>query len=311
MKDYYKILGVGRKATQEEIKKAYRKLALKYHPDKNQGNKASEDKFKEIAEAYEVLKDPTKRKNYDRFGKYWKGAGNRGAGAGAGGRGGFEDIFEQFNRQRGQNINMEDLFGSDIFEQFFRGFTGAGGGRNTGRGQQSYGSGRKGSDYQSQMPITLEEAYHGLDKTVRIKGETVSVPIKKGIKNEQVIKLKGKGAAGINGGKRGDLRLTIHINPHDIFTRKGDDLHCDLLVDLYTAVLGGKAKLPTFKGTKKISIGPQTSNGKVLRLKGLGMPNLKEPNVYGNLYATVQVQIPSNLSEQELALFEQLKVLRD
>ena len=326
-KDYYKILGVSKNASQEEIKKAYRKLAVKYHPDKNPDDKKAEERFKDIAEAYEVLKDPEKRKRYDELGANWKYYQQQGAGAE-----GFD--WSKFGGRRGTRVEFEgdlgDLFGGGGFSDFFNSFFGGFGTGNTGRSQfrsgpshggpshggpsyggpfgSSSGFGAKGQDLESQMSISLEEAYQGVTKILNVNGNQLRLTIKPGIRDGQTLRLKGKGGPGVNG-TAGDLYLKINVSSNATFERKGDDLYVDLPVDLYTAVLGGKANVKTLKGVVSVNIPKGTENGKTLRLKGLGMPNYENNHVFGDLYAKVSVQIPKNLSEEEINLFKQLKQL--
>lgn len=313
-KDYYKILGVGKNASADEIKKAYRKLAAKYHPDKNPGDKAAEEKFKDINEAKEVLTDPEKRKMYDRFGSAYKQYRTTGQ------PGDFD--WSQFGggRERGSphgggqpfgggSFNFEDLFGGsgDFFEMLF-GQPFGGGGRKK---SWQAASAAKGQDLSSEASLTLEEAYHGTNRQLSVGGETIKLSIKPGAKDGQKLKLSGKGSPGVNGGPRGDLYITVKVSPHPRFERDGDNLLCDLPVDLYTALLGGKTELRTLKGAIKVDIPPETENGKVLRLKGMGMPLYGQPGKFGDLYAKISIQIPQNLSAEELELFKKLKRLRE
>ena len=315
-KDYYKILGVSKNASQEDIKKAYRKLAVKYHPDKNQDDKKAEERFKDIAEAYEVLKDPEKRKRYDELGANWKYYQQNDGGAG-----GFD--WSKYKGRGGTRVEFEgdfgDLFGGGGFSDFFNSFFGGFGAGSTGRSQfrtESGGSsfdrssafGAKGQDLESQMSISLEEAYHGVTKILNVNGNQLRLKIKPGIRDGQTLRLKGKGGPGVNGAA-GDLYLKINISPNATFERKGDDLYVDLPVDLYTAILGGKTNVKTLKGAVSVNIPKGTENGKTLRLKGLGMPNYENNHVFGDLYAKVRVSIPKNLSEEEINLFKQLKQL--
>jgi curved DNA-binding protein len=310
-KDYYKILGVDKKASTDEVKKAYRKLAVKYHPDKNTGDKVAEDRFKEINEAHEVLSDPEKRKKYDRFGEDWRhyqaSGGNetqfdwsqyarsqseRGAGNGNEGYGTFE---------------FRDIFGGqgagDFFEMLFGRSPGASsGGRRT--------ASRRGQDAEAELPITLEEAYSGATKMFEMNGQTIRIRINPGIQDGQSLRLTGKGNPGARGGQSGDLYLKIRVLPHPEFTRKENDLYRDLPISLYAAVLGGKAEVRTLRGTVKVDIQPGTQNGQTLRLAGLGMPVYNEPGRLGDLYATTVVQIPLRLTDQEKELFRKLAELR-
>ncbi len=310
-KDYYKILGIDKNASTDEVKKAYRKLAIKYHPDKNKGDKSAEDRFKEINEANEVLSDPEKRKKYDTFGEDWrhyqasggnesqfdwsKYAGQRGGAHAGNGNEGF-GTFE-----------FRDIFGgqgaSDFFEALFgRGPSTAGGRRSS--------SPRKGRDAEAELPITLEEAYLGTTKLLDLNGQTIRIRINPGMEDKQVLRLAGKGSSGPRGGQPGDLFLTVRVLPHTEFERKGDDLYRDLPIPLYTAVLGGKVEVNTLKGVVKVDIQPGTQNGQTLRLSGLGMPLYNEQGRFGDLYARTVVQIPTQLSEEEQGMFQKLAELR-
>jgi len=300
-KDYYKILGISKTAKEGEIKKAYRKLAIKYHPDKNPGNKQAEEKFKEINEANDVLSDPEKRKQYDQFGENWSQF------QGASGQA-YRDASR--NRQGGgqqYTMNEEDFqnsFGgnfSDIFENMF--------GQRQGRNwkdayaQQHF----SGQDYNAELEISLEESYHGTAKQFSVNGSPMTIKLKPGIKDGQALKLKGKGGPGTQGGPPGDLYLTIHVKHHPFFERKGDDLYFDAHIGLYTAVLGGKAEIRTLDGLIKIDIPEETQNDKVLRLKGKGMPGYDHPNKKGDLYIKIKVDLPTHLSSREKELFKELK----
>jgi len=304
-KDYYKILGVGKTATQDEIKKAYRKLANKYHPDKTKGDKTAEEKFKDINEANGILSDPVKRKKYDQFGADWKHYEEAGQQPGGfdwskytGGRGGREHTMsqEEFSAMFGE----EGL--GNIFETIFGQQSGGRGGR---RSRAS-----KGEDFEAETTLSLEEAYHGSERLLKIHDQTIKVTMKPGIVDGQVLRVAGKGARGSNGGPNGDLYITIRIAPHAEFQRRGNDLTCDRPVELYTAVLGGKARIKTMKGTVDVDITRETHNGKVLRLLGLGMPVYGTKSEFGNMYVTVVIQLPDHLSEQETELFKQLSSLR-
>jgi curved DNA-binding protein len=311
-KDYYKTLGVEKNATQDEIKKAFRKLAVKYHPDKTKGDKSAEEKFKEVNEAYEVLRDPEKRKKYDTMGSNWKAYEQAG-----GQQGGFD--WSQFYDQGGSGQkgyrfetggSDSDFFGGGVFSDFFEQMFGGGGG---GFRQQKSARGAipvRGHDLTAEMEITLDEAYSGVSKTFRLEGEAIRLNIKPGIKDGQVLKLGGKGAPGINGGQPGDLLLTINVKNTGKYERKGDDLYADLNVDLYTAVLGGKAPFQTYKGTVNVTIPAGTQSGKLMKLPGMGMPSYSIKNKFGDLYLKIEVQVPQDLSDKEKQLFEELRQLR-
>jgi curved DNA-binding protein len=288
-KDYYKILGVSKTATTEEIKKAYRKLAIKYHPDKNQGNKAAEEKFKEANEANDVLSDPEKRKKYDELGENWKYYQNAPPP-----NQGFQGGRQHY---RYSSSDEDDGSGfSDFFESIF-------GNRFGGRSRGP----SKGEDYQTHVNITLEEAYTGTARLLEVNGEKLQMKFKPGTADEQNLRIKGKGGPGDNGGQRGDIYVTVHVTPHPHFERKGDDLYCEVPVDLYTAILGGKASVRTLKGALQVTIPKETESGKVLRLKGLGMPKYGKAEEFGDLYAKVKLLLPKNLTAEEIALFQQLK----
>lgn len=306
-KDYYAILGVAKNATQEEIRKQYRKLAVKYHPDKNQGNRQAEEKFKDLGEAYEVLGDAEKRKKYDTLGSNWKQY-EQTAGNGA--------DFSQWARQRGGNRNYQtDAAGgfggtdfSDFFNSFFGGgFGGFGQGRRSSRQQEAP---RKGQDYETTVEVTLEEAYHGARRLITLDRDKISVTIPAGVSNGQTLRVRGKGATGRQGGESGDLYLHMTIPPDSRFERRGDDLYMDLHVPLYKAVLGGEIQVPALKGGVTMKIPAETQNGKVLRMKGLGMPVYRKKGVNGDLYLKVKIELPVNLTKEELALFGQLARLR-
>lgn len=310
-KDYYKVLGVNKNATQDEIKKAYRKLAVKYHPDKNKGNKEAEEKFKEANEANEVLSDPQKRKKYDELGENWKYYQQ------SGGQQDF-DWSQYTNQGGGQSYystgDFSDTFGGGSgFSDFFETLFGQGFGGSQTRSRRSGSTRRaklKGEDLTAEMSITLEDAYKGAEKIFDLDGQSIKLKIKPGISNGQTLKLNSKGAPGYNGGPAGDLLLKIYVLNDPIFERKADDLYTTLRVDLFTAVLGGKAPLKTFKGTININIPNKSQNGKVLRLQGLGMPKYGKSNQFGDLYAKINVEIPVNLSSKEIDLFKELSQIR-
>jgi curved DNA-binding protein len=303
-KDYYKILGVDKKASQAEIKKAYRKLAVKYHPDKAQGNKASEEKFKEINEAYEVLSDPKKREKYDTLGANWKQFEQGGGGfdprqwGGTGGGGSFH--FEG---------DPSEIFGEGGFSDFFNMFFGGQGMGGTGRTYQRRPRARKGHDYEVETTLTLEEAYHGTTRILNLEGKKIRMKIKPGAYDGQKLRVKGKGGPGAHGGSAGDLYLHIKVAPHHLYKRNGDNLEQVLNLNFYTAVLGGKATAHTFTGPVNVKIPAGTQNGKVLRLKGKGMPVYGKSGTYGDMLLKVNVLIPRHLTQREKELFEELKKL--
>lgn len=316
-KDYYAVLGVDKNASDKEIKKAYRKLAAKYHPDRNPDNQEAEQKFKEINEANEVLSNPEKRKKYDTLGANWEAYeqsgfqgspfgqgdpfGQRGSGQtfvfegdpseffGRRGRSGFSDFFEAF---------FGDHFGgADPFEAFQQ---------QTGRRQRR----SMGQDLQAELNITLEEAYRGGSRTFTLHGKNLRIQIKPGAYDGQKLRLKDKGAPGPDG-QKGDLYLILKVTPHPRFQRKENDLIIDKKVDLYTAVLGGKVEVPTLASPLRVNIPAGTESGKTLRLKGKGMPVYGKPNQHGDLLVRVQVEMPKRLTPEEEKLFKQLKKIHE
>ena len=300
-KDYYKILGVNKSASVDEIKKAYRKLALKYHPDKNPNNKAAEEKFKEINEANEVLSDPEKKKKYDALGENFNQYRQQGR---------QEDSFDWSKWTSGNQGNYgsfsdEEAFGNEgNFSSFFESVFGGGFNRRS-------NTKMKGQDYRAEIEVSLEDAYHGKESRIEVNGKILQMKLNPGVKNGQVLRIKEKGGPGRNGGAKGDIYLTLVIPSHPHFERREDDLYCNMPVELYTAILGGKQLVITLKGNIRIDIPVGTENGKVLRLKGLGMPKFGKTNEFGDLYAKVNILLPKNLTEKELNLFKELQRLRN
>lgn len=301
-KDYYKVLGVNKTATQVEIKKAYRKLAIKYHPDKNKGNKQSEEKFKEIAEANDVLSDPGKRKKYDEMGSNW----NQYQNYSQPNTGGYAQSYQR-KGGGGQEFSgdLNDLFGrsggfSDFFNMFF-------GGRN----EDSYTpQAQKGTNLQAKLHLSLEEAYKGVRKIIDLGEEKIGINIKPGIQDEQKLKIRGKGGKGQRRAVPGDLYVIISINPHPVFTRKGNDLYCRLPLNISAAVLGGKIQLASLSGHINMTIPPETENEKTFRLKGMGMPDYDKPGIKGDLYVSVYIEVPKNISAEEKDLYKKLAQLK-
>jgi curved DNA-binding protein len=310
-KDYYKIMGVDRNASEKEIKKAYRRLARKYHPDVNPSDKGAEERFKEINEAHEVLADPEKRRKYDQLGASWQqwqrtgrdpsgfDWGQWSAGAPGGGR-----VHVEYG-------DLGDLFDGGGFSDFFEAIFGG-----TGRqGPQTWTSTRqarprRGQDYEQPVEITLEEAFTGTRRVLEKDGRRIEVRIPPGVKTGSKVRIAGEGAPGLGGGATGDLYLKVTILPHKVFERKGDDLYCEVPVDLYTAILGGETNVPTLEGTVSLKIPSETQGGRTFRLKGRGMPQLRDSNKRGNLYAKVKVVLPKDLSSKEEELFRELALMR-
>ncbi len=302
-KDYYKVLGVNKNATEKEIKKAYRKLAKKYHPDNNKGDKASEEKFKEINEANEVLSDPEKRKQYDTLGADWQNYQQGG--------GDWQQYARQQGRSGGQGFSFKgdpsEFFGggggSGDFSSFFETFFGQG--QQYSRSQQR--GPRKGQDVTASLPITLLEAYEGSKRTFEWKGKKMRITIKPGTKDGQKLRIKGKGEASRSGGPNGDLYIIMEIQPDGRFKRKGSDLVYTAQVDLYTAVLGGKVEIPTMTGRIKITVPKGTETGRIVRIKGKGMPKDAQKKQFGDLLVHLKVNLPKDLTSEEEALFRKLQ----
>jgi curved DNA-binding protein len=299
-KDYYKTLGVAKTATQDEIKKAFRKAAIKYHPDKNPGDKKAEEKFKEMSEANEALSDPEKRKKYDELGENWKYQQEYGAQqGGAQGGGGFGRSTQYSGGFGGES---ESDF-SDFFENLFGGGSGSGG---FSRSRQRSTQPRRGPDHQAEMQITLEDAYSGGERQIRLEGQALKLNLKPGIHDGQVIRLRGKGGEGVNGGERGDLLISLHLTPHPRFAIEGNDLHTDHSIDIYQATLGGKVPVQLIGRQIMMDIPPGTDSDKKFRLKNLGMPVYDKPGTHGDLYVRIRITTPKQLTEKERELFQQL-----
>jgi curved DNA-binding protein len=282
--DYYEVLGTKKTATEEEIKNAYRKLARKLHPDLNPNDKDANKKFQQLNEANEVLSDPVKRKKYDQYGKDWQ----------------HSDQFEQA-RQSGRRNGRQasaDGFEGDDFSDFFSSMFGGGGSRSKAK--------YRGQDYNSQLQLSLRDAYTTHQQTMNVNEKTVRITIPAGVENGQSIKLKGYGAPGVNGGPSGDLYLTFAIANDPRFKRKGNDLYLNEDLDLFTAVLGGDITIETMSGKIKLKVQPETQNGTKTRLKGKGFPLYKIEGEFGDLYITYSIKIPTNLSEKQKNLFKQL-----
>lgn len=298
--DYYKILGVDKSATQDDIKKAYRKQARKLHPDLNPDDKEAEKKFKELNEANEVLSNPENRAKYDKYGENWKHGEE------------YEKAQQQQQRQyQGQNhsggYSGADFGEGEDFSDFFQSmFGGSGGG--FGRSSKGSASGKfKGQDVHAELNLNLRDAATTHSQTFDINGKKVRITIPAGVYDGQQIKLKGHGSPGFNGGPNGDLYITFNIPADQDFERIGDDLKTKVAVDLYTAVLGGDVKVDTLNGSVNLKVKPETQNGMTVRLKGKGFPVYKKEGHFGDLFVTYEVKMPVNLTEKQKELFEQLK----
>ena len=300
--DYYSILGLDRKASADDIKKAYRKLARKYHPDVNPNNAEAHAKFQQVNEANEVLSDPEKRKKYDEYGENWKHAEEYEKARQQQARnGGFADFGGGGGYQYSSGFSSDDMGGfSDFFENLF----GGRGSAQSGRSRRT--AGFKGQDYKTNLHLKLRDAAQTHKQTLTVNGKNIRITIPAGVEDGQVIKLTGQGGAGMNGGPNGDLYITFVIEKDAVFQRKDNDLYATVPLNLYTAVLGGEATITTLDGKVKLKIKPETQNGEKVRLKGKGFPIYKKDNQFGDLFITYSIQIPTNLTEKQKELFNQL-----
>ncbi|WP_018676740.1 DnaJ C-terminal domain-containing protein [Riemerella columbina] len=296
--DYYNILGVDKNASQDDIKKAYRKLARKYHPDLNPNDKEAEKKFKEINEANEVLSDADNRAKYDKYGEHWK-HGEEYEKA--------QQQQQQYQSYSGQGFSGEDFGDQGDFSDFFQSMFG-GGSNGFGRSSRGRASGKfKGQDIAAELTISLKKAATPHQRTFEINGKKVRITIPAGVYEGLKIKLKNYGHEGINGGPKGDLYITFHIDEDKQFERKGNDLYTSVDIDLYTALLGGDVLVQTLDGSVNLKVKPETQNGTKVRLKGKGFPIYKKENQHGDLFVTYNVVLPTNLSDKQKELVEQLK----
>jgi len=288
--DYYKVLGIDKKASAEEIKNAYRKSARKHHPDLNPDDKEAHKKFQQINEANEVLSDAEKRKKYDQYGKDWKHAEE------------FEKQRQSQRQYSGQSggQTFSGGYGEDDFSDFFASMFG----QQTGgtRSQTKF----KGQDYNAELQLNLLDAYKTHQQTITVNNKNIRITIPAGIENGQQIRLKGYGAPGVNGGPNGDLYITFSITNNTKFKRNGNDLYTTADIDVYTAVLGGETTVDTLTGKVKLKIQSETQNGTKMRLKGKGFPVYKKDGEFGDLFITFSVKIPTNLTEKQKELFEEL-----
>ncbi|MEO8773271.1 MAG: J domain-containing protein [Gelidibacter sp.] len=298
--DYYKVLGLEKSATTADIKKAYRKLARKHHPDVNPNDKTAEHKFKEINEANEVLSDIEKRKKYDKYGKDWQ----------------HGEAYEQAQRQQqSQQQYQQQGYGnfgggggyeegefSDFFESMF-----GGRGASGGRGRTS---GFRGQDFNAELQLDLKDVYETQKRVLTVNGKNIRLTIPAGVENGQVIKIKGKGGEGRNGGPHGDLLIKFNISNTTKFKRDGSNLYSNENIDLYTAILGGDVTVDTFDGKVKLKVKPETQNGTKVKLKGKGFPVYRKEGQFGDLYITYDIEMPTKLSSKEKELFNELKNLK-
>jgi curved DNA-binding protein len=294
--DYYQTLGIDKKASEKDIKNAYRKLARKYHPDLNPNDTEANKKFQQLNEANEVLSDPEKRKKYDQYGENWQ-------------RG---EEYAEYERQQKQNRQQRGAytsdhassfegFGGEDFSDFFQSMFGGGG--STRERQTKY----RGQDYNAELELTLKEAAETHKQAFTVNGKNIRLTIPGGVENGQTIKIAGHGGPGVNGGPAGDLYIKFSIADDPHFKRDGNNLYATVKLDLYTAVLGGEVTVDTLNGKVKIKVKHETQNGTKVKLKGKGMPVYKKENEFGDLYITYDIQIPVNLTEKQKKLFEELK----
>ncbi|GAB3660937.1 J domain-containing protein [Echinicola sediminis] len=297
--DYYNILGVDKNASESDIKKAYRKLARKYHPDLNPNDKEAEKRFKEINEANEVLGNSENRKKYDQYGKDWKHAEE------------FEKARSQQRHYQSHQKRDDPFSGfsgggySDFFESLFGHATSGSSFRSSGQGMKF-----KGADYNAELHLDLKDVYRTHKQTLTVNGKNIRLTIPAGVENGQVIKIKGHGSEGVNGGPRGDLYITFVISNHTPFKLHNSNLYTTIDLDLYTALLGGEITVETFDGKVKLKVKPETQNGTKVRLKGKGFPKYKKEGEFGDLYITFNIKIPTHLSSKEKELIEELSKLR-
>ena len=297
--DYYKILGIDAKATPAEIKKAYRKLARKLHPDLNPNDKEAQKKFQRINEANAVLSDPEKRKKYDQYGKDWEHA----------------EAFEAAQRnqrksstQGGARYAGSRSYASEDFSDFFESMFGGAGGFGAGRGRRT--TQFKGQDLNATLRLNLRDILEDQKQTLDLGAKKIRITIPAGVKDGQTIKISGYGGEGVNGGPKGDLYLTFEINNTTEFQRVGNDLYKTQSISLYDALLGGTIEVNTLTGKVKLNVKPETQNDTKVKLKGKGMPIYKRKNTFGDLYITYKIIMPQNLTAAEKKLFQQLKALR-
>jgi curved DNA-binding protein len=290
--DYYKILGLSKNATESDIKKAYRKLARKYHPDLNPNDKTAEQKFKEVNEANEVLGNPENRKKYDQYGEHWQHA---------------ED-YEKAKQQQSQHQASGSSYGNYSEEEFSDFFSDMFGGRSS-RGSGSQVKFR-GQDFNAQLQLDLREVYTTHKRTLTVNNKKIRITIPAGVENGQIIKIKGHGGSGVNGGPNGDLYIEFFITNSTEFKRDGHNLYVTKDLDLYKALLGGELMVDTFDGKVKLKVKPETQNGTKIKLKGKGFPKYKKEGQFGDLFVIFNVKMPTQLTVKEKELFKELSKLR-
>ena len=291
--DYYKTLEIPKTATEADIKKAYRKLARKYHPDVNPNDAKAKVKFQQINEAHEVLSDPEKRKKYDEYGKDWKYA---------------DEIKKAQQSKKNTGGNFSDDFSGNFsgdFSDFFSSMFGEGGGNKNRKTKF------RGQDLTTELHFELKDVYRPQQQTLTVNGKNIRITIPAGVENGQTIKVPGQGAPGINDGPNGDLYITFSIANHPKFKREGSNLYVNVELDLYTAMLGGDLLVDSFDGKVKLKVAPETQNGTKVKLKGKGFPVYKKENEFGDLYISYLIKLPTNLSEKEKELFRELSKLRN
>lgn len=308
--DYYQVLGVDKTASQDDIKKAFRKLARKYHPDLNPNDPTAKEKFQALNEANEVLSDPEKRKKYDEYGEHWKHADEfeaqkraqqqAGGFGGFGGAGGFgtDGHGTYWYSSDGQEFTGSSGSGfSDFFEQMF----------GHGSRRRSGSAGFRGQDCEAELHLSLRDAAVTHKQVLNVNGKQVRITIPAGVANGQIIKLKGYGHEGMNGGPAGDLYITFVIEDDPVFKRLGNDLYIGITIDLYTALLGGEQLVDTLDGQVKLKVKPGTQPGTKVRLKGKGFPVYKEEGQIGDLIVTYNVQLPANLTAEQQELVRKMR----
>ncbi|MFA5512312.1 MAG: DnaJ C-terminal domain-containing protein [Candidatus Kapaibacterium sp.] len=310
-KDYYTVLGVSKNSSQDDIKKAYRNLAKKYHPDSNKSSDA-EIRFKEISEAYTVLSDPEKRKKYDLLGSNWNKHRQTG---GSNDDFNWSDYFSQNFRQKSGNARQKvgDVFGdggiSDFFDRIFGGM--GGGFTQTPRQNPNANVYEKGENFKTEIQISLEEVCKGTKRQLQFNGEKFEVNFKPGLQDNQKLKLTGKGKSSKSGANAGDLIITVKVSEDPKIIRKGNDLYADTEIDLLTAVLGGEHYADTFYGKVKLKISAGTRSGKLLKLKGMGLPDYKNNSHKGDLFLKLIIQLPEKLSDKEIEIFKEMQKNRN